>query len=507
MAHANMMMVRIKQISKVLAAVVLCVVAASTFVYSWAKAEEVQVKNALPSWVAWEDKLLRADLDSDGSLETISLEDKTLKIVGTREDVVARLPEGRYTSDVFVQDIDFDGEQEIVTLTWKKGSYGPSHPFWETGADDRMTQHIFIFTYEDGQLHDKWLSSDIGIEIAHLTLDPYGRFHATLLDGTRETFEWQSWGLAYLDEATPSWNDKRYDVASVLVMGDAIAHNVILQQAQEIAAGDDGFDFSFLFQDIVPFVQEADLAIVNQEGPLVRDDSLINGSSYSFGTPAQIAQAYAEAGFDILALANNHMMDRGEEGIVSTLDIVQAAGLDSVGIAQNGEIEPLVIECNGIKIGILNAADPVFDLGEKIQSYAHEDAFLASIEKLHDQADFVICLLHLGEEYATEPSDTDREFIANAINAGADAVVCAHPHVVQPVERVTTAQGRSGVVFYSLGNLVSGQTLPGTQNGLCARFILAKPKDDGMARAYVLTYQAIPTICTMNGDITTVHFE
>lgn len=496
-----------RQASKVLAAIVFCVIVASTFAHSWTKTEEAQVKNALPNWVIWEDRLLSADLDGNGTLETVSLHDKTLEIMDVQGETVSRLPEGRYTSDVFVQDIDFDGEQEIVALTWKKGSYGPYHPFWQTDADDSMTQHIFIFTYEDEQLHDKWLSSDIGIEIASLMLDPYGRFHATLLDGAQEIIEWQSWGLTYLDTDTPSWNDQRYDAASILVMGDVIAHNVILQQAQSAALGKGEFDFSFLFQDIAPIVQEANLAIVNQEGPLVEENKLINGSSYSFGTPAQMAQAYKGAGFDVLALANNHMMDRGVEGIASTLNIIQSAGLGSVGITQNGEIEPFIIECNGIRLGIVNAADPIFDLGDMVQSYADEEAFLESITKLHDQTDFLVCMLHIGEEYIEEPADADREFIARVIDAGADAVVCAHSHVVQPVERITTSQGRSGIVFYGLGNLVSGQTLPGTQDGLCARFVLAKSKDDADVRACVLTYQAVPTACTMDNGVTTVYFE
>lgn len=551
---------RTKFLSSLLVVLVGCSVIAVTFLYALAQTEEARSKQALPQWTIWESRLFEVDLDGDGFLETVTLSDKTLHIADGARGSGASLPEGRYTSDVFVQDIDLDGTQEIVTLTWKKGSFGPYRPFWHTEPDNALTEHIFIFTYENGELKDKWLSSDIRIEVVSLVPDAWGRMDATLRDGSHKTIEWQDWGLSFLDKNTPSYNAANYDAASVIVMGDVIAHNSILKQGSKTVVSDGqnsfasdsaarpqsdhfdrAYDFSFLFENIAPLVQHADVAIVNQEGPLVTDRNQVSGEFMVFGTPYQMIRAYKDAGFDVIALANNHALDRGNEGFLGTMEIVQDAGLEPAGFG------PIVIQRNNIDIGILNvtalmngtvpssvergtadfdqgdfpeAKDSDYGTGDEsialqesfsrqaqVQTLYDSASVLADVQMLHEQTDFVLCYLHAGEEYRTEPTDADRALIARFVDAGADAVVCSHAHVTQPIERVVTSQGKSAVVFYGLGNLVSNQREPGTQEGLCAYFDLVKPKDDPLARAHIATYVSIPTTCIMISDKTTVYLS
>lgn len=471
----------------------------------------------IPNWAQFNNREFQADLDGDGKLEAISLKDKALTISsGTNslsdassteanEVQEATLPEGRYTSDVWVHDLDYDGIPEVITLTWKRGSFGPYRPFWHTDEDDEMTQHVFVFSYVDGQLHDKWLSSDVRMEISEASMDAAGRLTLTLTDGTQEVCEWQEWGFAFLDENNPSWNDALYDYASIVVAGDVIAHQNIL----ELAYQDDGsYCFDELFEPIMPFVQKADVAIVNQEGPLVSESSLVSGEFPQFGVPAEMASAYAQAGFDAVALANNHILDRGVEGIQQTQDELEAAGLSTVGLLSPGEntspYQPLIIETNGIRIGLVNATSLLngadsSDEAQLVAQTGQGNELIEYVRELSSRVDFTLCYLHAGEEYSFEPTQDEGALAECLIDAGAQTVIYSHPHVVQRAETLVTDAGNTGVVFYSLGNLIASQTDPNTAEGLLAQIIVRKEKDSD-AKAVVADFSAIPTVCHITED-------
>ena len=125
------------------------------------------------------------------------------------------------------------------------------------------------------------------------------------------------------------------------------------------------------------------------------------------------------------------------------------------------------------------------------------ESLVASVERAEGQADLTICFLHIGEEYADAPTDEQRAVVERLANAGADLVICSHPHVVQPVERLVTDAGAEAVVFWSLGNFVSNQTDVRTVLGGAAEVAFARDAD---GRAVVASYVLVPTVCHFQMD-------
>ena len=120
------------------------------------------------------------------------------------------------------------------------------------------------------------------------------------------------------------------------------------------------------------------------------------------------------------------------------------------------------------------------------------------MKEAEEKADVSLCFLHVGEEYAGEPTEEVKKLCERLIDAGADVIFCAHPHVVQPMEWVTTAGGSKGLVFYSLGNFVSNQPYPETILGAVATLTFTA---DGVSEA-----EMKPVVCHYAGRETTVYF-
>ena len=141
---------------------------------------------------------------------------------------------------------------------------------------------------------------------------------------------------------------------TLMALGDDLVHNCVYWSA-ELPEG--GYDFTPFFADIRPVAERYDIACIQQETILVQDRSLI--SSYPvFGSPVEVADALAWAGFDVLTCAGNHCFDKGETGISDTCGYVRDnfPEMSVLGIhdSQSGAQTPCVIEKNGIRIAMLN---------------------------------------------------------------------------------------------------------------------------------------------------------
>lgn len=194
--------------------------------------EPAEALDEPPSWAKWEERTQTSDLDGDGSPETLELAEGHLRIDDDDADALARAAEGESTddsegggmtpagrvqtctrsleggravcaanegwrvSDCLVGDVDGDGGPELVLLTWVRGSYGPSHPFWVEGDTDSWCQHVYLLRYEDGALVPVWMSSALEFEVASVGLDGQQRLHTTTTDGDELVWAWRSWGLA-----------------------------------------------------------------------------------------------------------------------------------------------------------------------------------------------------------------------------------------------------------------------------------------------------------------------
>ena len=283
------------------------------------------------------------------------------------------------------------------------------------------------------------------------------------------------------------------NTVTLMAVGDNLIHNTIYWSAE---LEDGGYDFTPVYADIAPIVSEYDLACINQETIYVSDPAMY--SNYpDFGTPTQVGDALAQAGFDVVTHATNHCYDKLDTGILDTIGFWREnhPEMTILGIhdTQDDADTVRVVEKNGIRLALLNYTYGL-NYSAPANSYMIDtlsrDKVLADLQKAESQADFTVVFVHWGEEGQTKPSQSQRDWAQLLANGGADLVIGAHPHVLQPLETVTAADGREVPVFFSLGNFVSHQLTASEMLGGMAGVELTKT-DKGVE---LTSCELIPTI-------------
>lgn len=203
-------------------------------------------------------------------------------------------------------------------------------------------------------------------------------------------------------------------------------------------------------------IESADYAVCNFEAPIKGHGTPQPKSGPHHSQQGRTLEGLKKQGFDLVLLANNHMLDYGADGLVATWDAAKTAGLDTVGagLSKSEAYEPLVKDIEGLKVGIINACEAQFGV---LDYFEREDcagyAWLnhaqvdKNIIKLKEQCDFVLLFAHAGLENFDIPQKEWRERYKHFCDLGVDVVVGAHPHVPQGWERYN-----SSLIFYSLGN-------------------------------------------------------
>lgn len=260
----------------------------------------------------------------------------------------------------------------------------------------------------------------------------------------------------------------------LLFAGDAMQHTPQIRNAAQ-ACGK--YDYTPCFELIEEQVKAADFAVVNLECPLA-------GKPYtgypSFSAPAEFAKQLKETGFDLFTTANNHILDKGDKGVVSTIDALCNLGIPSIGSYRNKSardtIVPYIAEIKGSKIAFITATYGTNCGGGGIGvviDRIDRNKLKADIDKAKSKnADFIIVLLHWGVEYMLTPNGSQRELAQFLADNGVGLIIGAHPHVVQPLEYITANDGRSVPVAYSLGNFISNQNDTFSRGGAMAHVTL-----------------------------------
>jgi len=209
---------------------------------------------------------------------------------------------------------------------------------------------------------------------------------------------------------------------------------------------------------VAPALRAADVAFGNLECAVTTRGAPVPKEFNFRGPPAALRVMARFAGFDVLNLANNHTGDYGATAMLDTVNYVRRFGMIPVGAGGSLEsaAEPRVVERLGLKIafvGFSNILPSSFFAGPGRAGTqpATPQLIAAGVREAKQKADVVVATFHWGIERATTEDSRQRAFAATALEAGADAVIGAHPHVLQPIRR---SAGR--VVAYSLGNFVFG---------------------------------------------------
>ena len=249
------------------------------------------------------------------------------------------------------------------------------------------------------------------------------------------------------------------------VVGDIMVHDYQYNEAYDPAT--DTYDFMHNFQDVKQYFAGNDLVIGNLELTFGGTDRPYS-SCPCFNTPDSFLDAVKDAGFNLLTTANNHSMDTGKAGLIRTLDKLDEYNIEHFGTYRSPEERDTIFykEVNGITFAFLSYTYstngiPVPD--DYLVNLLEEDLLVADIQEARKNADVVVVMPHMGNEYETYPRDIFVQWADLMFEAGADIVLASHPHVLQKMEYRKVDHGNGvhdGFIIYSLGNFISSQTTP-----------------------------------------------
>ncbi|MCM3708364.1 MULTISPECIES: CapA family protein [Cytobacillus] len=262
----------------------------------------------------------------------------------------------------------------------------------------------------------------------------------------------------------------------------------------------------YLFRHVKPYFDASDYVSGNFEHPILKDD--VNkyektDKSIHLRTDMDAIHAVKNAGFTVMNLANNHLMDYGEEGLRDTLDVFNRYNMDYVGGGENRKEAKEHInyqDVNGVRVATLGFTDAFVEgsIATKDRNgllSANPDVLFDMIEKAknenHGNADLVVVNVHWGQEYDTEATPRQKALAKAMVDAGADIIIGHHPHVLQSFDVY-----KDGIIFYSLGNFVFDQGWTRTKDSAMVQYNLT---EDGTAAIDVIPLQieeAAPRLAT-----------
>lgn len=257
--------------------------------------------------------------------------------------------------------------------------------------------------------------------------------------------------------------------ARIMANGDLLYHDIVYISAKK---ADGTYDFHENFEYVKPWLKQADLVLGDFEGTVNKDHYL---AGYPlFNAPGEVMDAIKDAGYQVLDLAHNHILDSQIEGVVSTADAIEKAGMTPVGVYTHEPRDkaPIVIkEVHGIKVAILAYSYGFNGIEQNISkedynrylSDLDEDKMKAEIERAEKEADITVIMPQMGVEYQIEPTEEQKKLYHKMIDWGADIIFGGHPHVVEPAETVEK-DGDKKLIIYSMGNFISNQRIETMQD-------------------------------------------
>lgn len=298
--------------------------------------------------------------------------------------------------------------------------------------------------------------------------------------------------------------EQEENTIELLAVGDNIAHQTI----REVGMSEDGpWNYDSVYQYVKEDVEAADLALVTQETIFVEDREDVSGYP-SFGTPPEFGDALVNTGFDVIASATNHALDKGTDSIEYTLnwweenhpDIPVLGLYDS----QEASEEIPIISCKDLKLAMLDYTYSLNGLElpsgqEYMVDVFDEEKAREDIRQAKELADVVIVVMHVGNEYEQDVDQETQEWTDIFLEEGVDIVIGSHPHVVRTMETLTGEDGHKMLVYYSLGNFTSTQTDLPSLMGAMAKITVRKNIETGEIE--IPEHEFIPLLMYYNKEI------
>lgn len=258
---------------------------------------------------------------------------------------------------------------------------------------------------------------------------------------------------------------------SFAVVGDIMVHDYQYNEAYDRETGT--YNFMHNFQDMKKYFEGRDIVLGNLELTFGGPDRPY-ASFPCFNTPDSFLDAVKDAGFNLLTTANNHSMDTGKAGVIRTLDKLDEYGIQHFGTNRSQEEQDTILyrDVNGIRFAFLSytyGTNGIPMPEPYLVNLIDNSRMVQQIQEARKDADVVVVLPHMGNEYETAPRQVFVDWADLMFDSGADIILASHPHVLQRMEYRKLDHGsgeHDGFIIYSLGNFISSQTTPPRNAGI-----------------------------------------
>lgn len=327
----------------------------------------------------------------------------------------------------------------------------------------------------------------------------------SLLTGLVALLGWNQMGQAASFKMACNKADQTVVVGAV---GDLLLHDSLQLKAYRSSQ-----NFRSIWSAIIPELKEADIAYANLEGPtahgVASGQRLVADPGRSFGTrrvytgypmfnyhPSLITDLIL-SGIDVVSTSNNHSLDRGSIGLERTIANLKSKSLPFTGTRINSQSQwYTVVRKNGLNVAFLGCTfgtNGMPDYKRQVLNCFNSNAVETIVKALKssNQIDFIIVTPHWGVEYQTRPTRQQVTYAQRWLEVGADVILGAHPHMLQPIQKYTTRNGQEKLIIYSLANFVSAQR----GASLYSAYVYFGLSKKG-AQKWVNGYRYMPTLMT-----------
>ena len=305
-----------------------------------------------------------------------------------------------------------------------------------------------------------------------------------------------------LSERPLALSGKTYkQTITIGAIGDILIHTRVYEDART----GDSYDFKRMLAPVKKMLEEPDFTIANQES--LAGGSQLGLSGYpAFNSPYEITDALQDAGIDLVTLANNHSLDKGEKGIQSSLAYYDKIGMPYVGMHkdESDASTERILSIQGIKVGFLSYTYgtngiQVPDGKDYLVNYLEDKKIISDLKSMRDKADIILVNAHWGNEYERNPSEEQKRLAKLMAENGADVIIGHHPHVLQPIEWLKHDKGET-LVVYSLGNFLSGQVRDYKDIGGMVTIEIEKTWNEADSKTSVLNPSFSPTYMVSSNE-------